>query len=277
MRAAREHLDRCAVIAESVGQPELRWFVRYHASCLALLQGRFAEAERLAEDAAQIGSEGGQPDALMIYGAQLACIAAETAREEEVVELIEQSMADNPGLPTFASGLASVYNRIGREDEARQLLAEQRKAGFDRVPRDVTWLTTLGYYARAIAEAGDRESARGLYEVMLPVSGLVCVNAAVGAHSVDNCLGMLAVTMGDHERADEHFAAATELEQAAGLLPSLALTRLWWARSLLARGGAEHEPRARSLLEESARVCREHGMTRYLGWAETLLAERQAV
>jgi uncharacterized protein HemY len=79
--------------------------------------------------------------------------------------------------------------------------------------------------------------------------------------------------MGDHERADEHFAAATELEEAAGLAPSLALTRLWWARSLLARGGAEREARARELLEAAAQLCREHGMARYLGWAEGALAK----
>jgi hypothetical protein len=80
--------------------------------------------------------------------------------------------------------------------------------------------------------------------------------------------------MGEHEKAGEHFEAASKFESDAGLMPSLALTKLWWARSLLARGRAADEEHARSLLAASIELSREQGYARYLEWAEALLAER---
>ncbi len=57
---------------EKLGQPTLRWFTLYMDACVALLRGDLAEAERLAGEGLQAGNEGGQPDAFMIYGSQLA-------------------------------------------------------------------------------------------------------------------------------------------------------------------------------------------------------------
>ena len=102
--------------------------------------------------------------------------------------------------------------------------------------------------------------------------GLYCSNGSTGFGSVDQVLGMLAATDGDHEAADEYLASAAEFEAGAGMRSSLALTRLWQARSLLERGGPERTAQARTLLEQVVEAGREHGYARYASQADSLLA-----
>jgi tetratricopeptide (TPR) repeat protein len=237
------------------------------------MHGQLGEADRWAEAAAEAGSEG-EPDALMLYGAMTSASALEAGREDEVVELLEQSAEDNPGLPAFAGALALAYSRLGRADEAREVLRGWRDSGFDKLARDVAWTSALSLFARATAELGDRQAAADLLPLLLPLRGLCCTNGSTGFGSVDQCLGLLAVTAGDHELADEYFAAAVEFETKADMRSSLALTRLSWARSLLSRSGDECEKQARALLEQAAEASRVHGFARYLHEAESLLADR---
>jgi len=269
---AERHLERCMTLAERVGQPGMRWHAHYAAGLLALLKGDLDEAERFAELAYAIGQEG-EPDALMMYGGQSALVSAERGRQEEIVDLTEQIVESNPGLPLFRSGLIDLYAHVGRGDDARRLLAEMHAAGFAALPRDQTWTTTYAWLARATAALGDREAAAELYPLGLPLRGLACSNGTAAHNSIDACLGLLAFARGDHDTAEEHFADAERFETAAGMHASLALTRLSWARCLLQRGGAEREVRARPLLEQSIAASSEHGYARFLAWAQALAAE----
>jgi hypothetical protein len=76
--------------------------------------------------------------------------------------------------------------------------------------------------------------------------------------SVDHFLGLAAATMGDDQRAANHFDAALEHNRAMGARPALALTQLHYARLLARRDEAA---RARSLLTEARTVFMELGMT----------------
>lgn len=273
MVTAKKHLALCMELAESLGQPGLLWHAHYHSACFALAQGRLEDVDQWMQSAAGIGNDGGEPDVLMIYGGQVCTAAAISGQEEDSLGLVEQSAEDNPGLAAFAAGTALFYCRVGREDDARAKLREVRGDGFDLLTRDLEWTTALDFLAKTAAELGDTEAAAELYPILLPLRGLVSLNGGTANFSVEHCLGILAATQGDHEKAEEHFAAAAEFESRAELQASLAATKVAWATSLLSRGGAEREERARLLAAEALDLSREGGYPRIERAADGLLAE----
>jgi len=79
---------------------------------------------------------------------------------------------------------------------------------------------------------------------------------------------MLAATLGAHDRAEEHFAAASALHRREGMDVWEARALCHRARSLLAAGEAE---RARTTTEEALALARERSYVSIAGQAEELL------
>jgi hypothetical protein len=73
---------------------------------------------------------------------------------------------------------------------------------------------------------------------------------------VELYLGRLAATLGRHEIADGHFAAATAVHEREGIRLWEAHNQVFWARSLLDRGRAQE---AREHAERAAVLAAENG------------------
>ena len=109
------------------------------------------------------------------------------------------------------------------------------------------------------------DRAGDLYEMLTPFARQVAGNAAVVFGTIAWALGMLATTLERYEQAEEHFAAAAEIERRLGAPLLLARTRADWARALIARGRPEDRDRAQTMLEqagETAELLGAHGITR---------------
>jgi hypothetical protein len=87
-------LERVQAIAEQTRQPTHRWRATNIAGSLTCTQGGLEAAERLAEQALQIGQDAGEPDAAMFYGATIGTIRFYQSRAAEVIALIEQTAAN---------------------------------------------------------------------------------------------------------------------------------------------------------------------------------------
>ena len=111
-------------------------------------------------------------------------------------------------------GLAALLAELGMEAEARRELAQLRSDGFDAL-RASLWVASLTYLADACAAVGDDELAALVYPELAPLrGGNVMIGHGVACYgAADRYLGLLAATLGEHDRAAEHF------EQAAGLQP----------------------------------------------------------
>jgi hypothetical protein len=226
------------------------------STAMALIRGDLALADQLAEKAFQIGSEAGEPDAAMMYGAQFVSIRVQQGRAEELIELLEQSVVANPGLPAWRAALAWGYSWAGRRDETTAIIEQAAADRFDHLPWDLTRVTALSMYAEAAAEAGAKDAAAMLYELIEPWADQVAWNGVIGNGHARVCLGLLATTLGWDERADEHFAFACKFQEREGMLSWAARAHLGWAEALAHRGemkGAEREA-ARAL-----ELAREHG------------------
>jgi len=253
---------------DDLGQPGLRWHAAYYAAGLAQLRGDLAEAERLADAALRLGERAGEPDTALVYVPQIAPLRSVQGRAGEMVPLIEQAVAQTPGIPALEAGLSWLLCDVGRTGDAADRLDHAAAAGFATIPRDQVYSTALATWARTAAIVGAERAAARLYDLITPFRDLVVWNGASGYGSAEAYLGMLAATLGAHDRAEEHFAAASALHRREGMDVWEARALCHHARSLVAAGEAE---RARATAEEALATARARGYVSITGQAEELL------
>ncbi len=271
-------LTRVGELANQIGQPALEWVNTYYQSSSHQFHGRLEAAEAMALQAAGMGHESGQSDALMIVGVQLFAIRAEQGRVEELIEILEQRVAENPGLPTLQATLAYGYSELGRHEEAKAIFDRAAADDFASLPFDIGWISGMARYAEIAARLGANGPAAVIYDKLLPYRDQI-VTAVFTVHrgSVEQTLGILAATLERWEDAEQHFAAAAEYHERVGAKLFLARTWLNWGGALLARGQAADSERARKLIERAAGLAREQGGGAIVRDAEALIANHAGV
>ena len=254
VKACHEELDR---IAADVGQPILRWVALYNLSWSALVRGDTAKAEALATEALQLGNDTQQPDVLPIYGTQLWNIRWSQGRTSEIADMFVQIASENPNLASFRSGAAFALTFVGREDEARAMLAAENEMGFP-APDDFLLTAYLGVWARVISSLGDQGTAETVYERLISWPDLVVFAGANASEAVSHDLGTLATLLGRYGDAERHFAHALEIHEQLGAPLSIAETNLEWGRMLLARRENDDVTHAREMIASALDVAQRY-------------------
>jgi tetratricopeptide (TPR) repeat protein len=234
----------------------MSWFATYFEAGWELLRGDLTACERLAERALELGKEARQPDAIFVYGGQLAPIRHWQGRAAEISGLLEQAASDYPRMAAYRAAVAGVFCWLSRHSEAAAIVREAASDGFEHVTWDSARVAALAFYSDAAAHAGVVEAAETLYGLLEPWQDQVVWTGTTAFGHARMYLGMLAATLDRHEQADEHLAFACEFHDGNGLHLWGARSHLFWAQALAARGES-----ARAL-EEAARaleLAREHG------------------
>src|SRR5205807_9346643 len=118
-------------------------------------------------------------------------------------------------------------------------------------------LVGMALLASACAHLGMAQPAAVLYDRLAPFEGQLPFAGSAMYGSVAYYLGLLATTMGRHDDADAHFSAAARRHEDIGAAYWLALTRLDWARMLLARGRASDPSQAWAAVDQAHSVARD--------------------
>ncbi len=260
--AVDRHLDAAQRLAGELGQPYHASLVARQRSWRAWLAGDLAGAEVFANQQLAIGRATGQPEAFVIYGAQLWMIRFAQGRLAEIEPLWAQAMIDNPHMQGIRPTLAYTYCELGRESDASSLLAADVDAGFTAYPFDYVWLINMTSCARVMAHLGYRDSAQVLYERLRPWETIVAFSGVGVSGPTAGHLALLATTLGRYDDAERHFATAVDLNERLRCPFSLASTRLGCARMLLRRRAAGAADRARALLDEVLGAARRYGFAR---------------
>ncbi len=259
-------------LAASVPEPFLEYQRLVCEAGWALTQGELQAAEQWGIQAFEASRASGQPDTVLNFGVLLFHVRYAQARLGEIVEesLRLADGQDNRSGWRAAAALALI--EAGREDQARELaLAED----FQNVPWDMVWSTAMLLWVDACSRLRVLDRAGELYQLLAPFSGQL---TGAGAHVVGSfswALGRLAATLERYEQAEDHFAAAAELEQRLGAPLLLARTRAGWARALIARGRPEDRGRAQTMIEQASETTERlgaHGITREAEACRTTLA-----
>jgi DNA-binding CsgD family transcriptional regulator/tetratricopeptide (TPR) repeat protein len=254
--AARHEVAAVHALAERTAQPFHLHVAEHCGSAIALCEGRLDEAETMALRSHEWSRLLTGRDASGVYGIQMFGIRREQGRLAELAPVI-RILAGEGG--HWRPGLVSVLVETGMEAEARRELRRIAADGLDGF-RASLWLASLTYLTDACSAVGDEAMAALLYRELAPLTGgNVVIGHVVACYgAVDRYLGMLASTLGEWERAEDHFTAAMALNRRMGADTWLARTAYEHGRMLLTRGGAAE--RAATLLEQADGLAGRIGM-----------------
>ena len=175
---------------------------------LALLDGRWEEAEQLAGqvleagDAAIAAGSAPSPLHLQFYGVEMIALRNEQLRLSEIGPYFERLVREIGALPGWRTPVAWAMAQAGVREAALAELAPLRADDFAALPYDANYDAALAIVAHTAAELGDAELAAEVEPRLRRLDGTWVVlgpgPATLGP--VSYCLGLLQLLLGDPRR-----------------------------------------------------------------------------
>jgi eukaryotic-like serine/threonine-protein kinase len=247
-------------LSEHLHQPFFSWHVLCLQTIRATLDARFADAERLANDAFGLARLRHSEMAAYVfrYGQMLAIRWAQ-GRLGEVHAVIREHSERFPWISHWREAFVAV--ELADRGAARAEIERYAQRDFDDLSHDAFWILHLCALAEACVLVDDSRRGASLYGLLLPFADRNAVSVIQQPFGpVALRLGMLAGLLERWDEAERHFRNALERCQ---LMRSRAFTpRILseHARMLLARGGEGDERRAAELLDEARELSEELGI-----------------
>jgi tetratricopeptide (TPR) repeat protein len=264
---ADKYLEAADRQARELNQPSLRFRVLYVRVGRLVVAGRFAEAETLLKEVAQLGQATGQGDAELMTAGQTFCIRRHTGRlDHETVTFLEQARPPSP-VPMIDAMLAVIACELGQEDAARHALTSVTSS----LPSfDIYWLSTMANWAWIASRLGETDSAEALHTLLAPYGEHHVPFLPWPSPSVAHHLGLLATTLRRFEEAEQQLAAANEIHERLGARHWVAETGLAEAEMRQARRGPGDTERARTLIDQALATATGLGASAIERWAAKL-------
>jgi DNA-binding SARP family transcriptional activator len=268
LRAELATIER---LAGELRQPAQRWHAGTGRTMLALMEGRFADAERVIEETAAVGRRSLAWNAEVSRRLALFVLRREQGRLAEVEETMRRSADEYPALLRFRCALAHLHAELGSEADARATLDDLFSRDLAREHRDAEWVLSMTLLCDPVVAVGHEREAERLHSLLAPFPAHYAqapVEAVFGAAA--RGLGVLATALGRFDDAVAHLEDAIEIEARMGARPWLAHARHHLAEALIARGRDGDSARAGELLAEATATYDELGMASWVERARAL-------
>jgi hypothetical protein len=247
-------IEAIVELADRIHQPFYRW----HGVCLqvirAALDGRFEDAERLAQRALDIPRLRHSEYTAYVYEyAQMVAIRWAQGRLDEYWPEIADHGERFLWIPRWRDALAAAE----RGDHSAAALEIARHAGRDLadIQRDGFWLLRLCSLADACVTVADHRHGRRLYDLLLPFADRNAVSLTQQPFGpVALRLARLAALLERWDDAERHFELALTRCDLLGARAVRARVLVDYAQALLARARDGDAGRAAGLLEEAERL-----------------------
>ena len=273
--AARALEARAAAIAGERPPPAMRWNQGVYATGIALLEGRFDDAEGLAADTFVLGRRAEHPYARLVQNGHRALLAHERGDDDGLLAILEPAVGarEGPGHWVLAR-IGRSRLAAGREADARATFDALARADFADVPRNLRWTATMVELAVLCAELDDAARARTLHDLLAPVENqhAVLPMAICYGGPVRFALARLCETLGRRDEAETLYEEAAAGAAAVGARPMQARIALHHGLCLALRDRRG----AKARLEESARIAEQLGMKAVLSSARAALGPSRA-
>jgi predicted ATPase/class 3 adenylate cyclase len=264
LELARVRLDRARVLADGIGQPTFRWQVRIQDARLALIAGRFEDAERLINEALAAGRAAGHGEALLVYISQLYTARWLQGRLDEISGVVRQWLDEQPEQPLGRIAFAQTLLQQGRLDEARRWfepVIDATDPPFPAdIPRNATWLAAIIMTAEACFELDDASRAQIIIDHLLPYRGVYVQDRVSWGGAVEAYIGRLYMTVHRWDDAEAALRDALAAHERVGSTSMSALSRVDLGELMLRRNRLGERDEGRSLIATGLVVLDRLGM-----------------
>jgi DNA-binding SARP family transcriptional activator len=250
-------------LAQELAQPSQGWWAAATGATLALLEGRFSDAERLMGEARTLGERAESYDARNFFELQRFALRREQGRVAEVLPELERAAQADPSRALLRCALAVASWELGAHEQARHLLHQLAAKNYAQLLISNDWLLSAALLAELLFSTNEFDRAEALYARLLPYEGLMVDTEEVSTGAVSRSLGLLLTTAKRYEQAARHFEDALTRNQRAGARPWVARTQHDYAQMLLARGESADHARADQLLHQALATYGDLGMRGY--------------
>jgi DNA-binding winged helix-turn-helix (wHTH) protein/tetratricopeptide (TPR) repeat protein len=270
--ALREYAKALALAGETPHR-SLGWHARLFETGLALMDGRFDEAEQGIREALVLGTSIQHPYAPLIFVNHVFCLLRDRGGVEELARRVAsgdtRSAAQRVQRGIYASVFAArLALELGGPEAARPRYERCLARVLGGEPRGIDWLSALAELAHLTRALGDGEAAERLVELLEPYAELhalmpvfLCYDAPVA-----RSLGLLAETRGATEAAEAWYEQALAAAQSLGARPAAARLRFDLGRVVAQRGRGRA---AHALLGEAVAEAQALGMAGLAGLARS--------
>jgi tetratricopeptide (TPR) repeat protein len=274
----RDDITRFAHEAGALRQPFYIWEAMTLRAGQVLLEGRFDEAERLANEALAVGRTSVQTEAIYAFSGQFSMICRERSRLQDVEPAFAAHAEQNPEVPLFRCAAAYIWAELGRRAEALREFEHFARLDFATIPRSgMDWLHIIVLLSELCCYFGDKPRAETLGAMLGPFADRNATYLGmISLGSVAAFLGKLASLTGRFQEAAAHFEHAIEFNDRIGARPWLAEAQYEFARMLLTENSIRDDERAFELLISARTIAASIGSVRLLTKIDLLDAGRTA-
>ncbi len=217
-----------------------------HETMRSMVDGDVSTAELLAADLVHRLEALGVPEAVAYRSTTTLAISRERGTMNDLAPLIDALAESGHRQGPERATAAFVRFLSGDLDRVRMALRELDVQDF---ADDATLQLCIAFWAEVVAGLRSEVHCRSFVDRLAGNSGVNLLIGGMYLGPVDRLLALLHDALGEHERADALFAAATQLQMALSSPTWVARTQVDWASSLLARGERD---RARVVLDSAA-------------------------
>ncbi len=278
MDVLRDTYRELGALARDLSQPHLQYVIHQWAVTIAMLEGDFTKASKIAATGVVIGRRISGASAAGVYGIQMFLLQREAGTLGKYAPMARRIGAEKAeGL--WRPGYALLLAETGDIDEARSELNTFLAGGGDAVPVDDLRKVTLAFLAEVAALTADEAASHALFEKLVGEAGTVAVAgpAAICFGPIDRVLGRLKTTLKDFEAAREWLERAREQVAAWDSPPAQLRVDCDYCETLLADGSPEAVKRARQIEDGLAERAAAAGMASLAVRAKAISAELHRV
>jgi len=229
--------------------PTIRRFAQFVQARVAVIDGRFDDAQRINDDALRQAQDLGEPDGASWWGSIAMALEMLRGSIAAVVDAIGDISSQYPDFPAWWITHAVCLAMVGRAQEARELLT-RHSPDPDELIDDVFPFMAVSWLAWVPLYLDDAQLAARISATLRPYRDYWAHPYSIVLGPVTIYLAMCAATTGDLDESVELFEESDRVLAGFGCHGLLPFVRLVYAEVLLRRASGDNRTRAMQLLDQ---------------------------